>query len=117
MTKAIFFALSACLGPAACTFPSTGYYGVPSVEREVEGSRFSIRVREDVAEVIRTSPEFPARYPVIAARAQKAVHLETGCSPEWVTGDPAMLWVGLSCDGAAPPKRPRRGIITWQDFE
>lgn len=92
----------------ACDMAGPGFRGVPASQRVVEGSHFTIRVRDRMAEVIRTNPEFPARYGPISERAQKAVFLETGCTPEWVTGDPAMMLMGLSCDGEPAPREPRK---------
>ncbi|EPX79573.1 hypothetical protein [Salipiger mucosus] len=80
----------------------------------MEGSTFTIRVRDRMAEVIRTNTEWPARYDAISARAQKAVFLETGCTPEWVTGDPAMMLMGLSCDGEPAPPEPRSRSIACE---
>ncbi|WP_417718416.1 hypothetical protein [Salipiger sp.] len=101
----------------ACDMAGPGFRGVPAVQREVEGSTFTIRVKDDMAEVIRTSMEFPARFDPISARAQKAVFLETGCRPDWVTGDPAMMVMGLSCNGAPAPKQPRKRSIACEIFD
>lgn len=99
---------------AACNMGGPGFYGVDPVRREVEGSTFLMRFQNDMAEVIRTNPEFPARYGPIAARAQKAVFLETGCEPAWVTGDPAVMVMGLSCDGKPAPAQPRNRTISCE---
>ncbi|EIE50191.1 putative lipoprotein [Citreicella sp. 357] len=97
---------------AACNMGGAGFYGVAPAKRDVEGSSFVIRVKNDMAEAIRTSPEFPARYGPIAARAQKAVFLETGCKPAWVSGDPAVMVMGLSCNGKPAPPEPRRKTVS-----
>ncbi|APZ53016.1 hypothetical protein [Salipiger abyssi] len=102
---------------AGCDMASPGFRGVPAVTREVEGSRFTIRVKDRMAEVIRTSSEFPARFGPISERAQLAVAQETGCVPAWVTGDPAMMVMGLSCDGAPAPRQPRRRTISCEIFD
>ncbi|MCR8550826.1 hypothetical protein M4578_23625 [Salipiger sp. P9] len=106
----------ALLLAVACDMAGPGFRGVPPVKREIEGSRFTIRVRDRMAEVIRTSPEFPARFDPIAARAKRAVFLETGCEPMWVTGDPAMMVMGLSCKGEPAPKQPRRRMVSCEIF-
>lgn len=99
---------------AACNMGGPGFYGVAPVTRKVEGSTFVMRFKDDMAEVIRTNPEFPARYGPISARAQKAVFLETGCKPAWVTGDPAVMVMGLSCHGRPAPKEPRKRIVSCE---
>ncbi|MCA0963808.1 hypothetical protein [Salipiger bermudensis] len=101
---------------AACNTGGPGFRGLPAQRIEVEGSRFLLRVNGAIAEATRISPEFPARFDPIAERAQKAAFLQTGCEPDWVTGDPAVLVMGLSCDGAPSPKKPRRGRISCAIF-
>ncbi len=103
--------------PLACSMAGPGFRGVTPVTREVEGSRFLLRVKDRMAEVTRTSFEFPARFGPISERAQKAVHLETGCEPEWVTGDPAMMVMGLSCNGEPAPPEPRNRSISCEIFD
>lgn len=102
---------------AACDMAGPGFRGVPPATREVEGSQFTIRVKDRVAEVIRTNPEFLPRFETISTKAQKAVYLETGCIPDWVTGDPAMMRMGLSCNGKAAPKQPRSRSIACEIFD
>jgi hypothetical protein len=108
------FALALLLG---CNAAGPGFRGIEPVGAEVEGSRFLIRVRDDMAEVMRINPEFPARFGPISARAQKAVYLETGCIPAWVSGDPAMMVMGLSCDGRAAPKQPGGSVLSCEIYD
>jgi hypothetical protein len=40
----------------------------------------------------------------------------TGCKAYWVMGDPAMMWIGLACDGVPAPKMPTRDRSFYCDF-
>lgn len=93
---------------AACNTAGPGFRDAPEVTRSVDGSTFLIRVRDNMAEIIRTNPEFLPRAETIFDRAGRAVQDATGCDAAWVSGDPAMMLAGLSCDGAPPPPKPRR---------
>ncbi len=94
-------------GLTACDAAGPGFRGVPKVEREVEGSRFTLRRTGNVVEAIRTNPEVLPRFQPIARKAGIAAQLETGCNAEWVVGDPSQMRVGLSCDGGKPPPKPK----------
>lgn len=98
----------ALLGLAACDTAGPGFSRSEKIVREFEGSRFTLRRSGDVVEAIRTSTEWLPRFQPVARRAGVLAWMETGCIPEWVMGDPAMMWVGLSCEGRAAPKMPKR---------
>ncbi|KUF09438.1 hypothetical protein [Pseudoponticoccus marisrubri] len=105
------------LGLAACSAAGPGFQGADPVIREVEGSRFTLRFRGGIAEAIRTNPEWMPRFPDIARKAALAAQAETACRAAWVEGDPAMMWIGLSCNGARAPKMPRRKRTLYCDLE
>ncbi|WP_143015392.1 hypothetical protein [Alloyangia pacifica] len=107
--------LASVLPGCAAQVAGPGYGGLPALEAEVEGMRFILRLRPDRAEAVRVSPMFPPNFREVARRAQIAVARESGCMPDWVIGDPAMLEIGLSCDGRPAPKKPR-GRHTDCDF-
>lgn len=102
-----FAFLSLCI-LMACNTGGPGFRGVPAVTRSVDDSTFLIRVARPMAEATRTSPEMLPRFGVVARRAAQAVEQESGCSVAWIQGDPAMMVLGLSCDGAKPPRKPKR---------
>jgi hypothetical protein len=104
---------------AGCDAAGPGFRGAEAVTREVAGSRFTLRFRGDLVEAVRTSPEWLPDFAVIARRAAFLAEAErAGCKTAWVEGDPAMLLLGLSCDGRKPPKRPdRRGMRVCELFE
>lgn len=92
----------------ACDMAGPGFRGEERVKREFEGSRFTLRFSGDMAEAIRTSPEFLPRFEVIARKAGLLAQAETGCKVAWVQGDPSMQLMGLACDGRKAPRQPRR---------
>lgn len=96
------------LGLAACNAAGPGFHGVEKTVREVDGSTFVLRFQNDLVEVTRSNPEWMPRFDDIARKAATAAQLESGCRADWVQGDPAMMWIGLSCDGDAAPTMPRR---------
>ncbi|WP_139168476.1 hypothetical protein [Mameliella alba] len=96
------------LGLVGCASAGPGFYGAEKHMRSVEGSRFSLRFRGPLVEATRTSPEWLPRFEEIARKAGIAAQIETGCRAKWVEGDPAMMWIGLSCDGKPAPQMPRR---------
>ena len=96
------------LGLAACDAAGPGFRGVDKVAADVEGTQFTLRIRGPLAEVIRTSPHMLPRFPDVARKAGIATQIQSGCKAKWVQGDPAMMWIGLSCNGRAAPKMPRR---------
>ncbi len=100
--------LIALLGLVACDAAGPGFSRSAKVQRVVDGSQFTLRRQGDVVEAIRTSSELLPRFQVIGRRAAIAAWQGTGCTPSWVLGDPAMMWVGLSCDGRPAPQMPKR---------
>lgn len=91
---------------AACNTGSPTFWGVDPISREVDGSKFLIRLDGDKAEVIRTNPEWLPDPDETATKAAFAVQTLTGCEAAWVAGDAAKMLIGLSCNGAAPPPKP-----------
>jgi hypothetical protein len=110
------FPLCLLLGLAACDMAGPGFHGAPKLVREVEGSRFTLRFQGDLVEAIRTSPEMLPRFDAVARKAGIAAQMESGCTASWVEGDPSMMWIGLSCDGKAAPKMPRRPRTLFCDL-
>ncbi len=96
------------LGLAACDTAGPGFSGLHKVVREVDGSTFTLRRRGPLVEAIRTNPEMLPRFQTIAPKAGIAAQQETGCTADWVMGDPAMMVIGLACDGQGAPKMPRK---------
>ncbi|WP_418594589.1 hypothetical protein [Ponticoccus sp. (in: a-proteobacteria)] len=96
-----------CLGLAACDAAEPGFRGAERVVSRVEGSTFTLRIRGDMAEAIRTSPEAFPLFRTVARRAAIAAQVKTGCRADWVQGDPAMMLIGLACEGRRPPKIPK----------
>ncbi|WP_089276748.1 hypothetical protein [Antarctobacter heliothermus] len=85
--------------------------------QDVDGSRFALRFRGNLVEATRTSPEWLPRFEDVARKAGIAAQIQSGCRADWVEGDPAMMWIGLSCDGGPAPKRMRRPRTIYCDIE
>ncbi len=92
----------------ACNTGGPGFRGITPVEKRVDGSRFLLRVNGPLVEAIRISPEAFPRFEDVASRANIAAHELTGCLPRWTRGDPSMMVIGLSCNGARAPAKPKR---------
>ncbi|WP_146584943.1 hypothetical protein [Puniceibacterium confluentis] len=92
----------------ACNTGGPGFRGIVPVERQVDGSRFLLRVNGPLVEAIRINPEaFPAFHDIVR-KAGIAAQEVTGCTPQWARGDPALVVLGLACEGAPAPPKPRR---------
>ena len=93
----------------ACDSAGPAFRGAEPVKAEIDGSRFTLRFRGDMVEAVRTSPEWNPRFETVAEKAARAAEAQRpGCVTDWVDGDPAMLLLGLKCNGRPAPSRPRR---------
>ncbi|MCC1490993.1 hypothetical protein [Cognatishimia sp. F0-27] len=102
---------------AGCDTAGPGFRSAEPVTRVVEGSRFTLRFRGDLVEAIRTSPEMLPRFEDVARKAGLAAQAERpGCVTDWVEGDPAVVLLGLSCNGGKAPKRPKRKALLLCDL-
>lgn len=100
----------ACL--AACHTPGPHFRGLPATRIVVDGSSFDVRVRDDVAEAIRTNVEYAPRFGPIADRAQHAIEQVSGCRVREMRGDQAQSIGLLDCKGQRPravPGLPKTG--------
>ncbi len=113
MTRLTLLLLSLAL--AACNTASPGFRGIEATVTEVGGNRFQIRQADTLAEVIRTNPTALPKFEVISGQAKTAVLRVTGCEAGWITGDAALMIVGLSCNGAPPPPKPKKPVSTFCD--
>ncbi|MEY8839436.1 hypothetical protein AB9K41_10450 [Cribrihabitans sp. XS_ASV171] len=82
----------------ACNTPSPHFSGVEATRIVIEGSLFDVRVRGNLAESIRLSPERDARFAVIGPRAGRAMERAAGCNVLQVQGDSALQLGVLGCD-------------------
>ncbi|QRF67964.1 hypothetical protein [Ponticoccus alexandrii] len=105
-----------CFGLAACDAAGPGFRGAEKVVRRVEGSAFTLRFRGDMVEAIRTSPEVFPLFQSVARKAAIAAQMETGCHADWIQGDPAMVLIGLACDGRKPPRVPKKRSDLYCDL-
>lgn len=91
----------------ACDTGTPGFAGRPAVRVAAGGVEFDLRRRGSRVEAVRRSFHSFPTFPWVARRGAVAVAQETGCTPAWIVGDPSVLLVGLSCEGAAAPRIPR----------
>lgn len=101
---------------AGCNTPSPGFYGTQSVTRDLGGHRFLVRVKADQAEVTRTSAQWRPELSHIQGLATKAAQEVSGCKVAWIEGDVALMVVGLSCNGAPAPPKPKRKKSIYCDI-
>lgn len=101
-----------CFVLVACDTPGLRHMGVAPVTQEVGGMRFDIRVRDGVAEAIRTNAVWRPRIRDVANNGGRAIEAATGCRVAWLQGDPSVLLAGLDCgDGRRVPRKPRRKTL------
>ena len=82
----------------ACNTPSPHFSGVAATRIAVDGSLFDVRVRGNLAESIRVTPERDARFEVIGPRAGRAMAQASRCNVLEILGDSAMQLGVLGCD-------------------
>lgn len=98
---------------AGCDTAGRGFGDAKPVKSSMGGSHFTIRIADNVAEVIRTSPEWNPRFSTTAVKAGMAVQAQRpDCRAAWVEGDPALMRVGLSCNGKEAPNMVTRSRLT-----
>ncbi|OWU71762.1 hypothetical protein [Marinibacterium profundimaris] len=94
---------------AACDAPSPYFAGQPVTRVAVDGSVFDVRIRGDLAESVRISPEYAPRLGPIGGRAALAMEQASGCHVRRLLGDQALQLGQLTCDDdrrQAPVLRP-----------
>jgi len=84
---------------AACNSPHPAFMGVQAQEVEVQGSTFQVRIKGDMAEVIRTNFEYVPKIGEIFPKAAAAIEIASDCQvvPNSMKGDPALMMAQLDC--------------------
>ncbi|WP_254796793.1 hypothetical protein [Sulfitobacter albidus] len=88
---------------AACNTAGPHFRGLPATQVTVEGSVFDVRVRDELAEAIRTNPQYAPRFGPIKGRMAVAMAQVSGCEVREVRGDQAQAIGILKC-GKGPAK-------------
>ncbi|MFW2544207.1 hypothetical protein ACN2XU_16350 [Primorskyibacter sp. 2E107] len=109
--------LTVFLLTSACAMGGPGFRGVEAIKTEYGGSKFTLRIRDNLVEATRTNPEMLPRFETVARKAGIAAQIQTGCRAAWVEGDPTMMLIGLSCNGETPPKKPKRRHMLYCDID
>lgn len=82
---------------SGCDSPSLAFRDVAARQVVVDGSRFSVRVKGEHAEIIRLSPERWPRFDEVRTKAERAVYMATGCSVVAIDGDVALMKARVRC--------------------
>jgi len=82
---------------AACNTAGPHFRGLPATTVTVDGSTFDVRVRDEMAEAIRTNMEYAPRFGPIQDRAGRAMAMVSGCAVREVRGDQAQATGILDC--------------------
>lgn len=84
---------------AACSSPHPAFMAAQEQVIEVESSTFTVRVKGELAEAIRTNFEFNPKIGDIFPKAEKAMEIASGCSvvSNSMKGDPALMVAKLNC--------------------
>lgn len=83
----------------ACSGPGVQMSGVPGRKITVQGSDFTVYIRGERAQAVRTGFEFPARISDIFPKAAIAIEQISGCSvrASGMSGDAALIRAKLDC--------------------
>lgn len=82
---------------AACDSPTPGFKGAEVSRHTVDGSTFSVHVKGDTAQAVRTNRGYAPRIGPLAERAVVAMQQASGCRVTRIGGDAAVLVGYLSC--------------------
>lgn len=104
------------LGLAACDAAGPGFRGADMVKVSEGGMDFTLRRRGNFVEAIRTNSTWLPKFQEVAPQAGIAAQKASGCRADWVMGDPAMMIIGLECDGHTAPPLPSRKHTLFCDF-
>lgn len=89
-----------------CNTAGPHFRGVEATTVTVDGSTFDVRVRDELAEAIRTNAEYAPSFGVIRERAGRAMALVSGCEVKEVRGDQAQATGLLRCGKGAKRTKP-----------
>jgi len=95
MIRFVFMSLL-CL--SACAVPSPHFAGIDPVQAEIHDSRFEMRRKGNLVEVIRVNREWAPRLSEqLGRRAEIAVEQAYGCPVRDIRGDAALMIARLKC--------------------
>ena len=83
----------------ACEAPTPGFRGAEVSRHVIEGSSFTVYVKDSTAQAVRTNRQFAPRIGPLAGRASIAMQRASGCRVKSLSGDAAVLVARLSCGG------------------
>ena len=89
-----------------CNTAGPHFRGLPATTVTVDGSTFDVRVRGELAEVIRTNSEYAPRFGPLHERAGRAMAMVSGCEVKEVRGDQAQATGILKCGKGDDAHKP-----------
>jgi len=97
--KVLVLSVLLCL-MSACSGPGVQMAGIQGQKVTVQGSGFTVYIRGERAQAVRTDFEFPARISDIFPKAAIAIEQVSGCSvrPSGMSGDAALIRAKLDCN-------------------
>lgn len=95
-----------CFALAACHWASPYFAGLPAQRVMIESAVFDVRVRKDLAEANRISPQVLPRFDDVALKAARAMRIASGCDVVEVRGDAAQIIGVLAFKGKGPARVP-----------
>ena len=103
MNRSLMIILLLLIG---CDTAGPHFRGLPATTVTVDGSTFDVRVRDELAEAIRTNAQYAPRLGPIRDRAAKAMALVSGCEVKDARGDQAQITGILKCGKGGKRKIP-----------
>jgi len=94
---AVFMIVCALL--FGCDSPSLAFQGTPAQQITVGPTTFSVRIKGDRAEAMRTSREWRPSESAVLTRAEQAIRQASGCeiATNGLSGDQAIIRARLKC--------------------
>jgi hypothetical protein len=94
---------------AACDTPGLDFEGIEPTRIDVSGTLFDVRIRGQMAEAIRLTPDPAPRWLSVGAKAGFAIEKVSGCKISRLGGDTAVVTARIGCpDALVPPALPHQ---------
>lgn len=111
-----------CWTLTACDSPSPAFQGAVASRHDIDGNTYSVYVKGNRAQAIRTNFARRPDIRLIADQAEMAIETASGCPVTQIYGDVALLTGVLDCARPILPnepakfiKPPRRGLTCMGD--
>ncbi len=95
LPKALLFGALCLVG---CNTPTLDFAGIPPIRVEVDGSKFDVRLKGDIAQAIRVNTQWAPSATKMRPKFKVAFEQASGCEVEGMKGDAALMVAYLKCD-------------------